>query len=83
MLEHHEAAPYSYNEVVLDTTQWNAHLPATIEAFVFAGGPGDKARACAAFNAFLKEFPSANGVVPMVSYDEHDSHGAFSGVDCS
>ena len=78
MLAYHEAHPYSYNEVVLDTRHWEARMPATIEAFVYARGGGDRARACASLMKFRREFPKAAAVVPLVSFDPGDVEQPFS-----
>ena len=59
-----------YNEVIVSSAYWDAHLPEIIEAFVFVG---DSTRAAAAHAAFIEAYPALRPPPPLVHY----THAGF------
>ena len=53
-----------YNEVVVPSEFWVAHLPGVIEAFILGQGGNDRARAAHA--AFLREYGLTAAQVPLL-----------------
>ena len=60
-----------YNEVVVDTRHWAAHLPYTIDAFFYMRGEGNEGYTRGVYTDFMEEYPDAPTL--LVSLDLWDS----------
>jgi hypothetical protein len=78
MLEMSSTTGSSYNEVVVSTSIWVAHLPATIAAISFNSG---EAKAREVHRAFLQHFGRTAAQTPLVRLDLRNLQAPFSLVE--
>eukprot|EP00966_Prymnesium_polylepis_P102372 2371442-Prymnesium_polylepis.1 len=65
-----------YNEVILNAQEWEAHLPAMVDAIFFPTG-GDQTRAQQLHQRFLAAFGLSSNDVPLLRLDLRNLEAPF------